>query len=155
MKKNITITLIALLLVSFTAIFAVTEDEVEKEELTWQVNLEEAIEIAAKSNKTIFIDFTGSDWCGWCFKLDDEVFEQTEFIKYAKENLVMVKLDFPKSIPQSEETKAYNRSILEKFKVQGFPTIILLDKEGKEINRTGYQRGGALNYVEHLKKLIG
>ena len=106
-------------------------------------------------NRAIFVDFTGSDWCGWCFKLDDEVFSQQEFIEYAQTNLILLELDFPRNIPQSEETKLYNRSILERYKVKGFPTILLLDKNGNELNRTGYQPGGAQKYVEHIKALIG
>jgi disulfide reductase len=125
------------------------------DELNWLTNLEEAVKIAQKEDKPIFVNFTGSDWCGWCFKLDAEVFSQQEFITFAQEQLVLLELDFPRNIPQTDAVKDYNRALLDKFKVKGFPTILLLDKTGKEIERTGYQSGGAANYVLHIKKLIG
>jgi protein disulfide-isomerase len=126
----------------------------ETEESNWLTNLEEAQQIAKEEELPILIDFTGSDWCGWCFKLVDEIFSQKEFIEYAKENLVLVKLDFPKDIHQTEETKAHNRQIAEKYYIRGFPTIILIDAQGNEIARTGYQYGGAENYIEHLQELL-
>ncbi|MFC1887324.1 thioredoxin family protein [Candidatus Cloacimonadota bacterium] len=124
-------------------------------EITWLTNLEKAVEIAGKEDKPIFVNFTGSDWCGWCFKLDDEVFSQAEFIQFSQDELVMLELDFPRDIPQSEAVKSYNEAVLRRFQVTGFPTILLLDKTGNEINRTGYQPGGAVEYIAHIKKLIG
>ncbi len=120
----------------------------------WISNLEDAIKTAAEENKTVLVDFTGSDWCGWCVRLKDEVFSKPEFIEYSKNSLVLVELDFPQSIRQSEETKKYNRKLLDKYGVQGFPTILIINKEGNEIGRTGYQQGGAAAYVEHLKGFI-
>jgi protein disulfide-isomerase len=67
----------------------------------------------------------------------------------------MLEIDFPRDIPQSDEVKIYNRKLLESFQIPGFPTILLLDEDGREINRTGYQPGGADKYVEHISELIG
>ncbi len=117
-------------------------------------NLEEAQQIAKEDGLPILIDFTGSDWCGWCIKLVDEIFSQKEFIEYATENLVMVKLDFPKDIHQTEDTKRYNRQLAEKYNIRGFPTILLLNSKGEVIAQTGYQYGGAAKYVEHLQELL-
>ena len=156
MKKFIivAIALSFLISVSCHAEKETSQESVKSEKLTWLINLEEAVIEAQAMNKPIFVDFTGSDWCGWCKRLISEVFSQSEFIEYAEENLVLLKLDFPKSIQQSEKTKNYNRDLLNKFGIRGFPTILLLDSNGKEIKRTGYQSGGAVNYIEHIESLL-
>ncbi len=156
MKKFIivTIALSFLISVSCHAEKETSQEGVKSEKLTWLINLEEAIIEAQAINKPIFVDFTGSDWCGWCKRLESEVFSQSEFIEYAKENLIFLKLDFPKSIQQSEKTKKYNSDLLNKFGVRGFPTILLLDSNGREIKRTGYQSGGAASYIKHLESLL-
>lgn len=120
----------------------------------WVTNLEDAQVEAAKQGKNILINFTGSDWCGWCKKLKAEVFTKAEFQNWATQNLILVEIDFPKNIFQTEEVKNYNKELARKYGVRGFPTIILLDKELKILGKTGYQRGGAANYIEHLKTFI-
>jgi protein disulfide-isomerase len=122
--------------------------------LEWKTNMEEAMQIAKNENKAILVNFTGSDWCKWCFKLSDEVFSQVEFEKYAQESLVLVKLDFPRSIQQTSETKMYNQSLAQKYGIQGFPTILILDSTGKLLAKTGYQQGGAVNYVNHIQSFL-
>ena len=87
--------------------------------------------------------------------MSGEVFSQDEFKEYAYENLILVKVDFPRSIPQSNETKAYNQSLAQKFGVQGFPTIIIINSSGKPVAKTGYQAGGAGNYISHIKSYLG
>lgn len=151
------ITLIILIHVILTATACTIEKNEIKNEvsnLNWLTNLEEAQKISQEKGIPIFIDFTGSDWCGWCFKLREEVFSQEEFIQYAKENLVLLKLDFPRKIKQSKETKAYNENLARRFGIKGFPTILLVNSKGEEIARTGYQYGGAAKYVEHLQELL-
>lgn len=119
--------------------------------LDWETNLETALQKAQKENKTVLVNFTGSDWCIWCQRLSNEVFTQKEFEEFAKENLILVKIDFPKNIEQSMETKMYNNQLAQRFGVKGFPTIFLLNKNGQVILQTGYQPGGPINYVNHLK----
>ena len=123
-------------------------------ELKWHTNLEEAQKESAKTGHPIFVDFTGSDWCGWCIKLHKEVLSKKEFIEYAAHNLVLVEVDFPrrKKLPEAQEK--YNISLRDKYKVRGYPTILLLDKDGKVIETTGYMEGGPVNYVKHIKKLL-
>lgn len=135
----------------FFAIFLITCKSTNSDNLNWYDNLEIALSDAQKENKFILINFTGSDWCKWCQKLSNEVFEQKAFEKFANENLILVKIDFPRNIEQSNETKIYNNKLLEQFSVKGFPTIILLDKDGKIKLVTGYQPGGANNYINFLK----
>jgi len=88
--------LLAIAILSLFFIYAWAESKEKSEELNWLTNLEEAQQIAKEKELPILIDFTGSDWCGWCIKLVDEIFSQQKFIEYAAENIVMVKLRFPK-----------------------------------------------------------
>ncbi len=120
----------------------------------WLTDFEEAKKQAAEKNLPILADFSGSDWCGWCIKLDNEVFSQDEFKAYAKDNVVLFMADFPNSKPQSAEVKAQNKALSKKYGIRGFPTVLLLDAKGKVIERTRYRRGGAALYVEHIKELL-
>ncbi len=148
-----------LTLVLFTLLFLIVACSDNKtktsDDLNWTNDLEKAIETAKAENKAVLVNFTGSDWCMWCFKLSDEVFSQDEFKEYADENLILVKVDFPQNIPQSDQTKAYNQSLAQKFDVQGFPTIIIINSQGKPVAKTGYQEGGAVNYINHIKSFLG
>ncbi|MCK9558662.1 MAG: thioredoxin family protein [Candidatus Cloacimonetes bacterium] len=120
---------------------------------TWIEDWDQAIATAKTQNRTVLVNFTGSDWCGWCKRLSSEVFTQEAFTKYARENLILLKLDFPHQIEQSVALKQQNDKLMRQFGVQGYPTILLVDEEGKEIGRTGYQPGGVEAYIEHLKEL--
>src|SRR5438094_4203877 len=99
-------------------------------ELQWNTDLAKAQEQAKKENKLVMLDFTGSDWCGWCIKLNKDVFSKPEFAKYAKDNLVLVEVDFPRRKEQSAEQKKSNKALQEKYQIQGYPTIIVLNGEG-------------------------
>lgn len=119
--------------------------------LNWETNLEVALQKAQKENKAVLVNFTGSDWCIWCQRLSNEVFSQKEFEEFANDNLILVKIDFPKNIEQSMETKMYNNQLAQRFGVEGFPTIFILNKSGQVTLQTGYQPGGPINYINHLK----
>ena len=120
----------------------------------WLENFDEALAAAKSLNRPVLIDFTGSDWCGWCIRLDREVFSQKAFIKYAKRDLVLLKLDFPQRKKLSEALQKQNRELAKKFGIRGFPTIVIVNSEGNEIARTGYQPGGDKKYVKNLKELL-
>lgn len=120
----------------------------------WITDYDAALAAAQKMGRPVLVNFTGSDWCGWCIKLMDEVFSKDEFIKYASDNLVLLKLDFPRKTQLPPAEAKANEQLAQKFKVTGFPTIVLLDGTGKEINRTGYQPGGPVKYISHLKALL-
>ncbi len=122
--------------------------------LNWEEKLEIALTKAQDENKFVLVNFTGSDWCVWCQRLSNEVFSQKEFEIFAQENLILLKIDFPKNIEQSSETKFYNNRLAQEFNVEGFPTIFILDKNGNMRLRTGYLPGGAPNYVSHLKEYM-
>ncbi len=121
----------------------------------WMTDFDAAKAKAAEENKPMLLDFTGSDWCGWCVKLDKEVFSQKAFQDYADGALILVQLDFPRSKSQSDELKAQNEALLKQYEVQGFPTVLILSPEGKLVGTTGYQPGGAEAYVEQLKDIVG
>lgn len=118
----------------------------------WTSDLLAALSESEKSGKDVLLNFTGSDWCSWCHKLMAEVFSTPEFKKYADENLVLVFLDFPNSIELSEEVLKQNEVMAQVFGVQGFPTIWLMDSEQVPIMKTGYQAGGAEEYIRHLNE---
>lgn len=122
--------------------------------LDWETNLETALQQAKKENKAVLVNFTGSDWCQWCFKLSDEVFKQKEFEEYAKKNLILVMVDFPRKKEQSNETKMYNQQLAQQFGIQGFPTILLFNSTGQPVAKTGYQPGGAGNFIRHLEMYL-
>lgn len=132
-----------------------SDDSSTTAEINWLNNLDDAMKEAQKTNLPILVNFTGSDWCGWCVKLDNEVFSKEAFQTYSNENLIMVKLDFPKKIKQSQAVKQYNNTQASKYGIRGFPTILLLDEFGKEIDRTGYQPGGPAAYIDHLNVKLG
>jgi thioredoxin-related protein len=120
----------------------------------WKTDFQKAAKEAKESGKYMLLDFSGSDWCGWCIRLDQEVFSKKEFKEYAEENLVRVLLDFPRRKPQGKELKQQNRALMKKYGVRGFPTIIVLSPTGQLVGRTGYRAGGPEKYVEHLKGII-
>ncbi len=108
------------------------------EELQWLTDLPKAQAQAKKENKLVMLDFTGSDWCGWCIKLNKDVFSKPEFAKYAKENLVLVEVDFPRRKQQTADVKKANQALQEKYGIQGYPTIVVLDADGKKVGDLGY-----------------
>ena len=134
----------------------------QKAALTWHTDINEASAIAKKENKPMMLFFTGSDWCGWCVRLQKEVFNTTEFEKWAKENVVLVELDFPKNKPQSEAIKTQNRALQQQFAVRGYPTCWFVRPEkmsdGKtnlvQIGSKGYEAGGPANWTLGAGMLI-
>lgn len=121
----------------------------------WTHDFEAAKKQAADENKSLLIDFTGSDWCGWCIKLNEEVFQHDPFKEGVKDKFVLVELDYPKDKSKlSEETQKQNAELQTKYAIQGFPTILLADATGAPFARTGYQKGGPESYVKHLDELL-
>jgi len=121
---------------------------------TWSEDFAKSAALAKTSGKFMLLDFSGSDWCSWCKKLDKEVFRQTEFKEYAADHLVTILIDSPRSRTLKKETLEQNEHLMRKYGIQGFPTIILLSPDGELAGQTGYQYGGAEKYVEHLKGII-
>ena len=127
----------------------------EAQELVWETNVTKAMAISTETKKPLLLFFTGSDWCGWCIRLQKEVLKTPEFAAWAKENVVLVELDYPRKAPQTEEIKKQNNELQMAFGIQGFPTIILANastKEGKVnfegIGSTGYVAGGPSAWLD-------
>lgn len=120
----------------------------------WLTDFEQAKKEAKAKNLPILADFSGSDWCGWCIKLDKEVFQKKAFKDYAKDNLVLLLVDFPQKKKIDAKIKKQNTRLAQKYGVRGFPTVLLLNAEGKKLAQTGYRQGGPEAYVKHLKELI-
>jgi thioredoxin-related protein len=117
----------------------------------WVTDFEAAKAQAAKENKDLLIDFTGSDWCGWCKRLVAEVFSHDAFKEGVAESFVLVELDYPsKKVTQPPELKAQNAELKDTYGIQGYPTIYVTDAAGRPYARTGYQAGGPEAYVAHL-----
>jgi thioredoxin-related protein len=120
-------------------------------EQQWLTSLPQAVAQAQKQNKMILLNFTGSDWCSWCIKFKKEALDTPEFNAYAATNLVLVEVDFPNKTPQSAALKAANKTLGEHYKATGYPTFVVLGKDGKEIGRqVGYEKGGAKAFISRL-----
>lgn len=120
----------------------------------WINDFNKALAQAKAEKKDILMDFTGSDWCTWCIRLNREVFTQTEFIKYAPEKFVLLELDFPRGESKlSPAIRKQNDQLQAKFEVQGFPSIVLADSQGRAYAVTGYEQGGPTAYISHLEQL--
>lgn len=98
------------------------------------------------------MDFTGSDWCGWCIKLNREVFSKPEFKDYATKNLVLLEVDFPRGKVLPDSVKRQNQELANEYQIQGFPTVVVLDGEGRKVGELGYMEGGASAFIAELEK---
>jgi protein disulfide-isomerase len=144
---------VKLLLVCVLVLGCLTWSQAEEVGL-WITDFEAAKAASAERGIPILVDFTGSDWCGWCIRLKKEVFSEDAFITYARANLVMLELDFPMRFKLPDALREQNETLRERYRIRGFPTILLLDAEGKELARTGYKSGGPEAYIAHLKELL-
>jgi thioredoxin-related protein len=121
----------------------------------WSDDYDKALAKAKTEKKMVLLDFTGSDWCSWCMKLDKEVFSKKEFKDYAKENLVLVEVDFPNAKRQTKKLKEQNEKLKTEHSIQGFPTMIVLNSEGEKVGQLGYMAGGPAPFIEKLDALKG
>lgn len=142
MKTTLKTLLLGTLLAVFTAGAA---------EINWVTSYDQALKTAKTEKKPILALFTGSDWCGFCIRMDKQVWAKADNQKFVNKNFVMLYVDFPRSKPISAEQAAANKELSQKFKVSGFPTTVILNAEGKELDRSvGFP--GANQYMTFLKK---
>jgi protein disulfide-isomerase len=120
---------------------------------TWLTDLSQAEAKAKTENKLVVMDFTGSDWCPWCIKLDKEVFSTPQFASFAQTNLVLVEVDFPRAKSQSPELQRANHELAQKYNIEGYPTVVVLDSQGKKLGELGYEPGGPGPFIQSLEKL--
>jgi protein disulfide-isomerase len=118
----------------------------------WLEKHAEAIAASKKSGLPMLVNFTGSDWCGWCVKLHKEVFATKEFKEWAATNVVLLELDFPNKKAQDAAIKAKNEELAKQYKVEGYPTILILDGTGKKIGELGYVAGGPTVWIAEFTK---
>ena len=128
---------------------------------TWHTDLNKAIALSKTEGKPLFLFFTGSDWCGWCMRLQNEVFKTPEFTAWAKDHAILVELDFPRRTPQSDEIKKQNNELQQVFQVQGYPTVWFVKpsiKDGKtnfeQLGKTGYVAGGPKAWLDGANQII-
>ena len=127
-----------------------TETTPESDKL-WQTDVQKAIEMSKESGKPIFAFFTDKEWCSWCKKLDRQILSQQPFIEYAKQNLILLELDFPRGrrdLPKDQLILA------RKFKIQGYPTVIVMDSETNLLGQTGFEYMTPEQYVSHIQSFI-
>lgn len=133
-----------------------------QEDLTWHTDMSKASELSMKEKKPLMLFFTGSDWCGWCIRLQNEVFKKEDFAKWAKENVILVELDFPKRTPQDDAIKMQNAQLQQIFQVRGYPTIWIVNPEKTEegkvnlnaLGSTGYVAGGSEKWLEAANTIL-
>lgn len=123
-------------------------------EAKWMEDYDKALQVASATNRSVVLDFTGSDWCGYCIKLDNEVFKTDAFKQYAAKKLVLVKLDFPRTIPQSDAIKQQNQKLAQQYQIRGYPTLIILNSRGKQAGQMGYQPGGPDPFLKQLSDIV-
>ncbi|MBO7521331.1 MAG: thioredoxin family protein [Opitutales bacterium] len=109
-----------------------------KKSAAWLLNYDEALAKAKAEDKPLIVLFTGSDWCIWCKKLDKATLSKPEFIDYADKNYVMVLCDFPQADKPSPGQMKKNQALLEKFGIEGFPTLVLVDAKTGKSAKFGY-----------------
>jgi len=118
---------------------------------TWLTSVSDATAQAKKESKLVLLNFTGSDWCSWCKKLDAEVFTKAEFGDYAKKNLVLVEVDFPNQKKLPADLVKANSALKDKYKITGYPTLIVLKPDGTVVwTQVGYMEGGPKAVIAKL-----
>ena len=121
---------------------------------SWSTDYKKAQDEARASRKLVLINFTGSDWCGYCIQLDRAILSQPQFKDYANRNLILVEIDFPRRKPQSVEIRKQNQELAERYQVEGFPTLVVLNGEGKTLWRyDGFYTGGIAAFLAELDKV--
>lgn len=134
---------------------------VQAQDLNWHTDVNKASELAIKEKKPLLLFFTGSDWCGWCIRLQKEVFKQPEFINWANQNVVLVELDFPRRKQLPTELATQNKGLEQMFGIRGYPTVwmvtpTIVDKKVsfEKLGSTGYVAGGPEKWLEGANQIL-
>ncbi len=140
-----------LLLLAFgLCCFNAASAETTSSGINWTYNYDQAASQAKNTGKPMLLFFTGTGWCSWCTKLENEVLDTAEFGRLVGDKFIFVKLDFP----MSQMIDPRNKQLQQQFDVKGYPTIIILDKDGQRIGSSGYRPGGARAYADYLLNII-
>jgi thioredoxin-related protein len=122
-------------------------------ELNWLTDYAAALKKAQDEGEVMLINFTGSDWCPACIRLNSEVFDEPEFAAFAKENLVLLEVDFPRGKALSASQRAANEKLARRFSIEGFPSVFIVSAQQRPLALLGYEAGGPTNYINTLKKI--
>lgn len=136
---------------------SITGNSIDATESIWETDYEAALTQANKEHKIIMLYFSGSDWCKPCILLRKEVFDTQTFQEYAKDNLVVVKLDFPrlKKNRLPEEQMLHNETLAMRFNHEGaFPSVVFIDANEQVIEKSGYRSGGPEEYVSYVNSIL-
>ena len=152
MKKILVIAFLTLITMSMQA----------QDGLTWYTDLTKATDLSIKENKPMFLFFTGSDWCGWCIRLQKEVFKTPEFVKWASDNVILVELDFPRKNEQTDAVKSQNAQLQQQLQVRGYPTVWFVSAAKtadakinlNALGSSGYVAGGPQVWIEGANQII-
>ena len=124
----------------------------------WQTDYEQALAAAKAGNKCVLLDFTGSDWCGPCIQMNKVVFSKAAFLTYAEKNLILVEVDYPQHKKLPEKVSKQNERLMHEYGIDnsGFPTVILLNPEGKILGQLGgYAGERPADIIAWVEKLRG
>ncbi len=162
LSKVLKFNLITLFLLIGTMSFSqVALEDYEAENEGWLINVEDAYSESQRTGKPILANFTGSDWCGWCKRLTKSVFIHDEFKTWAKKNVILLELDFPRRKQLPQEIKQQNASLQRAFKVRGYPTIHVFDLSKNDkgefaisaLGKTGYTKTVG-EFISGVEKMI-
>ena len=120
----------------------------------WQTNFESAKAKAKAEHKLLLVEFSGSDWCPWCKKMQTDVFDKEVFKTESRNNFVLVNLDYPNQKEQSAELKQQNGELKKQYKVNVFPSIMVMDPKGQVIAKTNYRSGGPDEFVKDMNGFV-
>ena len=126
----------------------------EAAEISWQQNFDQALAMAKKEHRPLFLYFTGSDWCIWCKKMDREILESPTFQQALAKKLIFVKVDFPSTTELPPSIREQNEQLKNRFHIEGFPTVILLDPNQNIIATLGYDPGGAKAFASAVEEIL-
>jgi thiol-disulfide isomerase/thioredoxin len=121
----------------------------------WLVDLDEAYAISSKTGKPILANFTGSDWCGWCKRLDADVFSKPEFQNWAKKNVVLLELDFPRRFQIPQKNQQQNAAMQQALQIRGYPTISVLNLQKDPSGKYNIEVLGQTGYTPTVEQFIG
>jgi thioredoxin-related protein len=143
-------------IVPIAVALAVSLTSCARADQAWTTDYKMAQQEAKANHKLLLLDFTGSDWCGFCFQLDKAILSQPQFKNYASKNLILMEVDFPRRKAQSVETRKQNQELAQRYQVEGFPTLVILNGEGKTLWRCdGLYVGGIAAFLAELDKVKG
>lgn len=136
------------------SLFIAVFNSLEGRQINWLTNYDEAIQISRSTSKPIVLLFTGTDWCSWCMRLEEEALNTPDFAEVVGDKFIFVKLDFPLNRKQIPEIANQNKNLKKQFAISGYPTIIIIDSHQRPIGSVGYRPGGGKQYGLHLMRMV-